>query len=140
MNDNDNTVFVNFEKQSGDGELDMLFMELGKAYYEGGFEDPLPELLPLFDQITAIVKRDQAPVRKPEPMPEPIPQPQSQPQSVNSCPGCGMILKGDERFCEMCGARIEPQQAAQTDKYCLQCGMILPPNAAFCGECGAAAK
>ncbi|MGL6201964.1 MAG: zinc ribbon domain-containing protein [Lachnospiraceae bacterium] len=130
MSNNDNTVFVNFEKQSGDGQLDMLYMELGKAYYEGGFEDPLPELLPLFDQITAIVKRDQAPVLEPEP----------EAQSVSSCPGCGMILKGDERFCEMCGAKIVSEQAVQTDKYCLQCGKILPPNAAFCGECGAAVK
>lgn len=70
----DETVFVNYEKldqrqnrQSRDGrrepaesrqdcpapgELDQAYMKLGKAYYEGGFEEPLPELLPLFDQIT----------------------------------------------------------------------------------------
>ena len=30
------------------------YLELGKAYYEGGFEDPLPELLPLFDRITRL--------------------------------------------------------------------------------------
>lgn len=132
MSNNDNTVFVNFDKQSGDGELDMLYMELGKAYYEGGFEDPLPELLPLFDQITAIVKRNQVPVLEPEPEPEV--------RSVNSCPGCGMVLKGDERFCEMCGARIVSEQVVQKDKYCLQCGKLLPPNAAFCGECGAVVK
>lgn len=130
MSNNDNTVFVNFDKQSGDGELDMLYMELGKAYYEGGFEDPLPELLPLFDQITAIVKRNQVPVLEPEP----------EVRSVNSCPGCGMVLKGDERFCEMCGARIVSEQVVQKDKYCLQCGKLLPPNAAFCGECGAVVK
>ena len=29
-------------------------MELGQAYYEGGFEDPLPQLLLLFDKITRI--------------------------------------------------------------------------------------
>ena len=34
--------------------LDELYYKLGKAYYEGAFEDPLPELLPLFDKITEL--------------------------------------------------------------------------------------
>ena len=40
-------------------ELEDLYRQLGKAYYEGGFEDPLPELLGLFDQITRIRNKQQ---------------------------------------------------------------------------------
>ena len=35
-------------------KLENLYTKLGKAYYEGRFEDPLPELLPLFDAITEL--------------------------------------------------------------------------------------
>lgn len=50
MGSKDETVFVNYEKlnpknQMGNGQLDELsqtYLELGKAYYEGGFDDPLP--------------------------------------------------------------------------------------------------
>ena len=37
-------------------KLDELYKELGKAYYEGAFEDPLPQLLPIFDEITSTKK------------------------------------------------------------------------------------
>ena len=46
MNDNEATVFVNYDKVNGGPlELERAYMELGKAYYEGKFEDPLPCLL-----------------------------------------------------------------------------------------------
>ena len=51
MGDNEATVFVNYDKLGSDTELEQTYMELGKAYYEGRFEDPLPELLPLFDKV-----------------------------------------------------------------------------------------
>ena len=53
MRDQDATVLVNFNREEEIGRLlDQAYTELGKAYYEGGFEDPLPQLLPLFDRIT----------------------------------------------------------------------------------------
>lgn len=51
------TVFVNSEKIDTNESLKQAYMELGQAYYEGGFEDPLPQLLPLFDKITRIKKK-----------------------------------------------------------------------------------
>ena len=32
-------------------ELDKLYIELGKAYYEGQYEENLPQLLPIIDEI-----------------------------------------------------------------------------------------
>lgn len=107
MSGNDKTVFVNFEKETPEGytlapdciptefkkeekkELDALeqaYMELGKAYYEGGFEDPLPQLIPLFEKITQL---------KNPPKP-----------AENICPGCGKILQKNARFCSNCGNRV----------------------------------
>ena len=86
MNDNDKTVFVNYEKRNVDSSLEEAYMELGKAYYEGKFEDPLPELLPLFDKITRMKSR--------------------QSQNVSLCPKCGNPLEEDALFCGMCGNKI----------------------------------
>ena len=91
----DETVFVNPDKlglDEGD-TLDELYRKLGKAYYEGAFEDPLPQLLPLFDKITKIKglsagrgqqKRDDVPAQR-------------------YCPSCGKLIDGQDRFCGGCG-------------------------------------
>ena len=107
----DETVFVNYEKldqrqnrQNRDGrrepvesrqdcpapgELDKAYMKLGKAYYEGGFEEPLPELLPLFDQITRLLKaREQA-------------------EESQFCPNCGQKVEKSSVFCGKCGQRLK---------------------------------
>ena len=48
--ENDRTVLVNEEKMNTKDILEQAYMELGKEYYEGAFEDPLPQLLPLFEK------------------------------------------------------------------------------------------
>lgn len=86
MSDNDKTVFVNYEKGGQEPELERAYMELGKAYYEGRFEDPLPELLPLFDKITRLKKESE--------------------KDENTCPHCGSELKPGSLFCAQCGQRV----------------------------------
>lgn len=89
----DPTVFVNFEKEmlnnkneNDNTDLDDLYMQLGKAYYEGGFEDPLPQLLPLFEKITLLKN-------PPEPTEE-------------KCPNCGKVVNG-ANFCGNCGTKLK---------------------------------
>ena len=69
-------------------KLENLYTKLGKAYYEGRFEDPLPELLPLFDAITELKCS------------------QEQTDEKAFCPQCGNELKGQAIFCCKCGCRI----------------------------------
>lgn len=87
MNDNEATVFVNRDKVDIDFELERAYTELGKAYYEGKFEDPLPNLLPLFDRITRI---------KAEQGTEP-----------GVCPSCKGKLKPGALFCGQCGYKVK---------------------------------
>ena len=92
MRDQDATVLVNFDsKEEAAGLLEQAYTELGKAYYEGGFEDPLPQLLPLFDRITSLKNRleqEAAPAQQPDHVP-PLPQqvqPAPQPEPVPPVP------------------------------------------------------
>lgn len=106
--EDDKTVYVNYEKEtyqnigSYDGmgnplegntqtknklsPLDELYYKLGKAYYEGAFEDPLPELLPLFDKITELKRAAQC---------------------GQFCTNCGAKLEKNARFCIRCGMSVE---------------------------------
>lgn len=106
MENRDETVFVNYEKlnqgqkqdtgssktQAEDavaGELSEAYRRLGKAYYEGGFEDPLPELLPLFDQITRLKKAEE------------------EAAALQFCPNCGQKVEKNASFCGKCGYRLK---------------------------------
>ncbi|MCF2682735.1 zinc ribbon domain-containing protein [Faecalicatena contorta] len=86
MSNDDKTVFVNYDKIISNSTLDQAYMELGKAYYEGKFEDPLPQLLPLFDKITRIKKEEGG--------------------DYIVCPECGKQLSKTAAFCGQCGCRI----------------------------------
>ena len=86
MGSKDETVFVNYEKlnpknQMGNGQLD----ELRKAYYEGGFEDPLPELIAFFDKITQLKQK----------------------KTERFCPNCGEKVAESAAFCRKCGHKLK---------------------------------
>lgn len=80
----DETVAV--QPMAEQSEIDQLYHDLGKAYYEGGFEDPLPQLLPLFDKITVLKNRNM--------------------QEVKCCRQCGTLLKEGAVFCGECGLKV----------------------------------
>lgn len=97
------TVFVNAEKMDTKENLEQAYMELGQAYYEGGFEDPLPQLLPLFDKITRIKNEIKAAGEPAEALvSEPAPAARS---AVHMCPQCGSTVNEGEKFCGVCGMR-----------------------------------
>ena len=131
MRDQDATVLVNFDsKEELAGLLEQAYTELGKAYYEGGFEDPLPQLLPLFDRITSLknkLEQEAAPAPQPAPVP-PVPEevhPEPQPEPVPPVPEerqpepqpAPAFRPGQPRFCIYCGSRLEPG-----DLFCSNCG------------------
>ena len=70
--------------------LDQVYRELGKEYYEGGFEDPLPQLLPFFDKITRLKSEYE-----------------EQKAQENVCPQCGTKMEEDSVFCGNCGYRLK---------------------------------
>lgn len=88
-------VFMNEEARNR--RLKLLYEQLGEAYYEGAFEDPLPQLLPLFDEITK-VKRE----RQDGQLKESV----QAPQIPKRCPYCHEPVEDDALFCGNCGQKI----------------------------------
>lgn len=72
-----------------ESKMRQAYEKLGKAYYEGRFEDPLPQLLPLFDQITRLKKDNQ-----------------EEGKMGKICSKCGMKMDSDSVFCGSCGCRL----------------------------------
>lgn len=85
-----NEMTVKIEDQA-DSLLEQKYMELGKAYYEGGFEDPLPQLLSLFDEITRI---------------RTIYYGEPGIKLSKKCSGCGKEIKENAQFCSYCGQKL----------------------------------
>ena len=153
MRDQDATVLVNFDsKEEAAGLLEQAYTELGKAYYEGGFEDPLPQLLPLFDRITSLKNRleqEAAPAPQPEPVP-PVPEevhPAPQPEPVPPVPEeVQPAPVPDEVYPEPAWEPVpeerqpEPQPAPAfrpgQPRFCIYCGSRVEPGDLFCSNCG----
>ncbi len=121
------TLLVNTDISNIDSEdekkLQNLYMQLGKAYYEGAYEDPLPQLLPLFSDITDIFMK-----YKKKPM---------------VCAGCGAELEEDARFCDVCGRPVDAEEDICEEPEipsCCFCGSPLREGAKFCGSCGKPVK
>ena len=75
-----------------EARLEQLYKELGQAYYEGGFEDPLPQLLAYFDQITQLRNE--------------MHQNMISDGKPTVCPRCGGQLEEDAVFCGNCGYKV----------------------------------
>ena len=73
-------------------ELEKLYRDLGKEYYEGGFEDPLPQLLGYFDKITKLRNELQTG--------------QDSAAGHVFCTQCGCELEEGAAFCGNCGCKV----------------------------------
>lgn len=131
MNDIDEkTVIVNLEEETNTesepkqevSELDKAYMELGKAFYEGRYEEPTPELILYFDRITNLlnVKEDQnkvkahiLPIQEEQSISSlddlpVIEKDASMEESVPSfCPNCGAKHNPGDFFCGLCGTKLK---------------------------------
>ncbi len=137
-------------------ELQELYTKLGKAYYEGGFEDPLPELLPLFDRITGLKAQAEAEAKAAEEARKAAEakaaeearkaaeakaaeeaRKAAEAQAAAARAAEEAAATGDEDATIMADPEEEtPPQKPAAKKWCTQCGSQLSENAAFCWNCG----
>ena len=163
-------IFADSTKYSGmiadeEKNIQALYPQLGKAYYELHMHDPEPALSEIVaaindafarieqlnDQIAALNGIQKCP-RCGAGVPEggmfcnscgaKMPPKQAVEQfaggNVVTCENCGAQLPAGQRFCVYCGVEVKEHQQSQMaePKICGNCGRELAPDAAFCTGCG----
>jgi len=59
------------------------------------------------------------------------------------CTNCGVQLDNKNKFCTICGNKLELSKEKQSEKkpsipkYCIKCGHQMPDGSRFCVKCGA---
>ena len=81
------------KKLSAENELEDLFAEIGKAYYESHKEEDGGELAELFSKVAAVTARINL-----------LQDELTQLRGTKICPQCGAELALDAAFCSKCGA------------------------------------
>lgn len=160
MTKNDPTVIINWDEQVPEEEneaIDVLtraYAELGKAFYEYRFEEPTPELLLLFDKITAIQKANQSAASYKEKKQEHI-EPMNYYEPVSDKdpafspamdnPSGSRFLNSLDDLPDLSGlpnnsfdnsSALPPLPASSPVRYCSNCGAPAESDSIFCGNCG----
>lgn len=106
-----------------------LYTTMGYEVYRAYYENPLPEVAALIDQITQLHQK--------------IEECKNQIDTINevkTCPQCGGKVSKEMAFCGNCGFRMpaaEPAPTAETKAaFCGVCGATITADTVFCTNCG----
>lgn len=117
------------EHRNLSGEVNELYEELGRAYYESRGKDD-PRLGALTTRIDEMHQRL-----------EELERQKMQLRNQNRCPSCGAVMPKNARFCSSCGRRM-PEAAPEAEpvladvNYCSECGAMQKDDEPFCSVCG----
>ena len=131
----DLSEYAKYSSTISDSETEIrnLYSEIGYKVYLAYCNNPLPEVAPQIQQITALNK-----------MIEDARAAQKALNDSEKCPRCGTRLRPGMLFCNNCGCKLAepaPQQGAPAmqapARFCMSCGAPMAPDAMFCMSCGA---
>ena len=57
-------------------------------------------------------------------------------EELYKCDGCGSVVKKGEKYCAMCGAKLDWSDNPDESSYCAKCGKKIVGNGDFCAYCG----
>ncbi len=111
-------------------QLNSIFNQIGKSYYENNKNNPNAEyrnLLINANDIQARIANYHDQIRKLK--------------CAKTCPNCGAEVSSNAQFCNVCGAKLPtdpaPQPVANAPAFkCPQCGADVEVGSKFCGSCG----
>ena len=118
-----NGIISDEEKQ-----INNLYLQIGKSYFEANKDNPTAEYGELMTGIKdALVRVDK--------YKEQI----RNVKGVRTCSNCGAEVANNAVFCNSCGTQLPvaaPVETAQTGSTCPQCGAATVSGATFCTSCG----
>lgn len=131
----DLSEYAKYSSTISDSETEIrnLYSEIGYKVYLAYCNNPLPEVAPQIQRITALNK-----------MIEDARAAQKALNDSEKCPRCGTRIRPGMLFCNNCGCKLAepaPQQGAPAmqapARFCMSCGAPMAPDAVFCMSCGA---
>lgn len=131
----DLSEYAKYSSTISDSETEIrnLYSEIGYKVYLAYRNNPLPEVAPQIQRISALNK-----------MIEDARAAQKALSDSEKCPRCGTRIRPGMLFCNNCGCRLAepaPQQGAPAmqapARFCMSCGAPMAPDALFCMSCGA---
>jgi ABC-type ATPase with predicted acetyltransferase domain len=123
---NDTIAVKKLESQikSVQGEIDIVFLEIGKRVYAARANGAQAELNDLFETIDALNAKITG-----------IKDEINRVNAIHRCASCGEEIEDGIRFCPRCGASIAEPAVKEADT-CPACGAARNPGARFCDMCG----
>ena len=103
-----------------EAEINRIYKEIGESYFDRCFENPLPELRDLIDEIAANKHEEKILIERKNML-----------NGLKTCKFCGQANKMDSVYCTNCG---KPLQDAK--KVCGSCGETVEDSMLFCPKCG----
>lgn len=124
------TAKINAKIAEEEKQINNLYLQIGKSFFEANNENPSAE----YADLMIGIKDAQARISQYKEQIGTI-------KGVRNCPSCGAEVTNGSAFCNSCGAKMPDDftpsvSAAPASVKCPQCGCDVAAGASFCNICG----
>lgn len=127
------TTKINFQISEDERQIENLFNQLGKKYYEENGKAVAPQYKGIIDQITELYEKIDVAKAAIQRL-----------KGITVCESCGAELAEGTKYCPKCGAKViecvDPVEVVDEKVVCPACGHEEENDLSFCTACGCKLK